>query len=80
MFIFSAQDPFLCSAHGFVIAVNAAYPATWPAHALLELRHYSPDVIIPGFLLLGQNGPADPLVAGQGGGVLPFGQSFGVGK
>lgn len=43
--------------------MNAAYPAAWAAHALLELGYHPLNMFISGLLLLDCHSPADPLIA-----------------
>ena len=54
--------------------MDAARPAAGAAHPLLELGDYSPDMLPSLLGALNRNGPADPLVASQGGDVLPLHQ------
>ena len=61
------------------LPVLAAGPAAGAAHAFVQLFAGAADAAFAGGLLFGVLDPADELVAGQGGDVLPGLFGFGVG-
>jgi len=76
---FSAEYPGDRRADLLIGPVDAAYPAARPAHAVLQLRDHPLNVFIACLLLLYSDCPADPLVAGERGDILPQPQRLRVG-
>lgn len=64
--------PFLGSAHGFVVAVNASDPAAGTAFALVHLIFHYSDVFGTRFRFGTGDSPADPLVARQRRNAVPY--------
>ena len=67
----SLEDATDRRAYVFVGAVDAANPATWPAHTLFEFLDDSLDVFVARFLLFWRYDPAYPLIASERREALP---------
>ena len=51
--------------------MNAAQPATWPAHTFFEFSDRPSDMFFSCLVFLNEGNPADPLIARKGRKTLP---------
>ena len=61
-------------AHGFILTVNTANPAARASLAFVHFVFHDDNMLGSGFGFGAGDGPADPLVAGEGRDALPHGQ------